>query len=243
MRKYIIFANLVLVIVFIFLGMKSYDSVKGLSLRKKVNIPMKDSNRDYAKARKYSRTSFMAGANHPINYYDVIPEKNLFRPERKEYKEESLSTEKNQAQAGGNSISPPAIDLYGIMIDKQKKVALLYDKREKEKNLRYKIVSTGAEIQGYTIMRIQTEQIILEKDGRQATIQLSQEKAARGGIMATGKQARTIIGKEETKKKVVTKPVSSKKDIPMGVPFIVQEGNVKYRVIKTPVGEKKIRIK
>lgn len=242
MRKYIIFANLVLVIVFIFLGMKSYDSVRGLSLRKKVNIPIKDSNRDYANARKYSHTSFMAGANHPINYYDVIPEKNLFRPERKEYKD-PLSTEKKEAQAGGNSIPPPAIDLYGIMIDKQKKVALLYDKREKEKNLRYKVVSTGAEIQGYTIMRIQTEQIILEKDGRQATIQLSQAKAARGGIMATGKQARTIIGKEKTKKKVVTKPVSSKKDIPMGVPFIVQEGNVKYRVIKTPVGEKKIRIK
>ena len=37
--------------------------------------------------------------------------------------------------------------------------------------------------------------------------------------------------------------MSSKKDIPMGVPFIVQEGNVKYKVIKTPVGEKKIMIK
>ena len=156
------------------------------------------------------------------------------------------------------------------MIDNTKKVALIYDKREREKNLRYKVVSKGDEIQGYKVTRIQAEQIIVEKDGSTATILLSQEKAARGGIMATKKKVPNIVNKTkekgksitipkidrklvpdktphkapafEIKKNEKTTPVIAKKDIPMGIPFIVQEGNEKYRVIKTPVGEKKIRI-
>ena len=272
MRKYIIFANCALVIVVIFLGMKSYDSVKELSQRKKMDIPIKHSKVEYSKTLRHSRTSFLAGASHPVNYYNVIPKKDLFRPEREEYNEESLSIEKKEASTVKKNIPMPAVDLYGIMIDKKKRVALLYDKREKEKNLRYKVVSIGAEIQGYTLVRIETDQIIVEKDGNTATILLNQVKAARGGVMVTKQKVRKIIGieKEKMKQTGTTKtgqPIKifpgiehsksdafkiqkegaattaiDKKDIPRGVPFIVQEGNVKYRVIKTPVGEKKVRI-
>lgn len=272
MRKYIIFANLFLVIAVIFLGMKSYDRAKELSQRKKINTPIKHSNREYTKARKYSRNSLLAGASHSVNYYNVIPEKDLFRPERKEYKEEPLSNKKKEVEIKKKDIQPPAVDLYGIMIDKKKSVALVYDKREKEQNLRYKVVSTGDEIQGYKVIRIQAEQIIVEKAGRMATIPLSHAKSARGGIMDTEEKVTKIIKKTEptgksvtmpkearklvpdkipqkqkaptfeTKKKENTKPAITKKDIPMGVPFIVQKGNKKYRIIKTPVGEKKITI-
>ncbi len=218
MRRYIIFANIALFIIFIFLGMKGYDSLKELSLIKKANISVKDSHRDYTKARKGSHTSFIAGMGHSADYYDVIPEKDLFRPERKEYNE-PLSSEGDETQTGKERIPLPAIDLYGIMIDKQKKLALIYDRHEKEPGLRHKVVSLGAEIQGYKLKVIQPEQIVFEKGGFLSTIKLIHKKQARGGIMAAGKKAPKIIEKGETKGKGVQQPVSTKREIPRGRPY------------------------
>ena len=247
MRKYIIFANLALVIVVIFLGMKSYGRMKELSREKKINIPIKQGNREYAKVPKKLRPSSMAGSRHPGSYYDVIPKNNLFRPERKEY-EEPLSNEKKKAPMDNKDIRPPAVDLYGIMIDNNKKVALIYDQREKVQNLRYKVVSIGSEIQGYEVIRIQAEHIIVEKDGRRATIKLSQAKVARGGMMTPSKKVPKIVKKTKTTEKGVTTPGKVKKLVPDNIPprapafEIKKEGGFTYKIIKTPVGERKIRI-
>jgi hypothetical protein len=245
MRRYIIFANIALFILFIFLGMKGSRGLIEFYRIKKGDISLTGDVQRHTKTRERTPAPVIAGMGHSIDYYDVIPEKDLFRPERKEY-ESPLPSEENEIQSVENEIRPPAIDLYGIMIDKQRKLALLYDKREKEQNLRYKVVSSGTEIQGYKLILIQPEQIIFEKNGRKATVKLSQAKAARGGIMTAGRKAPQII--KEEKGKGASLAVSVKKEAPSEKPSESRRGtakeeeDVKYKIIDTPFGKLKRRI-
>lgn len=247
MRRYIIFANIALFIVFIFLGMNGSRGLRELYQVKKGNINLKGRLHDY-QAHERLPASSIAGMGHSADHYNVITEKDLFRPERKEYEKPLPSEEdemQDEVQTVENEIRPPAIDLYGIMIDRNRKLALLYDNREKEVNLRYKVVSSGTEIQGYKIIVIQPEQIIFEKDGRRTTIKLSQKKEARGGLMAAGGKTTQII--EEGKGKGASLAVSIKKDAPRKKPETKsgtgkEDDSVKYKIVNTPFGKRKVRI-
>jgi hypothetical protein len=272
MRRYIVFGNIALFIVCIFLGPRAYREMREVYSAKNGILHLGDGLSPTHKEQERLPAPVIAGMGHPADYYRVIHEKNLFRPEREEYENFLPSEdegEEDEASTGQKEIRPPAVDLYGIMIDEKKKVALLYDKREKNANLRYKVVSQGDEIQEYTLILIQPEQIVFEKSGAKATIELSQIKPARGGFMTvakeapkvaktgTGEAAPTAVSVE--KKAAVKKPPGKGESSSLAV-SVEKEAAVKapskksatkgtddeegeYKIIDTPFGKVKRKIK
>jgi hypothetical protein len=271
MRRYIVFANIALFIVCIFLGPRAYRGIGEVYSVKNGVLHLRDGLPATHKERERLLAPVIAGMGHPAEHYDVIHVKNLFRPEREEY-ENFLPSEGeeggDEAETAEKQIRPPDVDLYGIMIDTKRKVALIYDKRERDQYQRYKVVSPGDEIQGYKLVLIQPEEIVLEKDGRRATIELSQNKPARGGVMAVAKEAPKVASKEKAEatptavsveKEAAVKAPPGKGETPSLAVSVEKEAAVKapskgssegksdeegeYKIIDTPFGKVKRRIK
>jgi hypothetical protein len=256
MRRYIILTNIALFILFIFLSIKGYNEARELILIKKGNLGI-EGNIDYNQTKDGLPASFIAGIGHSSDYYNVIPEKNLFRPERKEYESPlPLSSEEDSEEINvEDEIKPPAVDLYGIMIEGQKKTALLFDKRETDKNLQYKVVSPETTIQDFKLIRIEPNQLIFEKQGRKAILELSHKKYARGGVMSVeSKKSPTVITTEgkgaktkdsklavsvESSEKGTSKISSTKKRSDKEG----EEDNAEYKIIDTPFGKVKRKVK
>jgi hypothetical protein len=272
MRRYIVFANIALFIVCIFLGPRAYREMREVYSSKNGISHLRGDLPTKHKEQERLPAPVLAGMGHPADYYSVVHEKDLFRPERMEHEEALPSEEEESEDEAGTAkkeIRPPLIDLYGIMIEKKKKVALLYDRREINTNLRYKVAAQGDEIQGYKLVLIQPEQIVFEKSGQKATIGLSQKKPARGGIMAVAKEAPKVAKQEKgkasptavsvEKKAVVKAPpgkgkasslaVSVEKETTVKKPSATGSSKGKsdeegeYRIINTPFGKLKKRIK
>jgi len=249
MRRYIIFTNIVLFILFIFLSMQDYNGFRKLYLIRQGDLDLKENtNADYEK--DILPASVIAGIGRSADYYNVIPEKDLFRQERKEY-EAPLPSEEDVGDTVEDGIKPPAVDLYGIMIEGQKKIALLYDKQEKEQNLRYKVVSPGTDIQGFNLIKIDPEQLIFEKNGKKAILVLSHQKQARGGIMSLGKGgAKVITKKAETREEkgsqlAISVETSSKETsgTKRKSAQAKEDENAEYKVVDTPFGKVKRKVK
>jgi len=253
MRRYIIITNIALFILCIFLSIKCYNEARELILIKKGDLGI-EGNIDNNQTKGGLPASFIAGMGHSSDYYNVIPEKNLFRPERKEY-EAHLPSQEDVEDIVEDKIKPPAVDLYGIMIEGQRKTALLFDKREKDKNLQYKVVSPGTTIHDFSLISIEPRQLIFEKNGRKAILELSHSKHARGGVMsvesktspkvvtAEGKKAEEkdtkLVVSVESSEKETSKTSSIKKESGRGE----KEENAEYKVIDTPFGKIKRKIK
>ena len=271
MRRYIIFINIALLILFIFLSMKGYNEAKELVLIRKGHLGIEGSV-DGNQVKDGLPASFIAGIGHSSDYYDVIPEKNLFRPERKEYENplplpsEEEDVDGEEGIAIEDEIKPPAVDLYGVMIEGQRKMALLFDKREMDKNLQYKVVSPGIAIQDFKLIRIEPNQLIFEKKGHKAVLELSHKKHARGGVMSVGakaspkvittaggnkNKASTKASKEDSKlvvsvdspKKGSSSPISNIKKRPKKSGRGEKENNAEYQVVDTPFGKVKRKVK
>jgi hypothetical protein len=164
-----------------------------------------------------------------------------------------------------DEIKPPAVDLYGIMIEGQRKTALLFDKREKDKNLQYKVVSPGTAIQDFKLIRIEPNQLIFEKKGHKAVLELSHNKYARGGVMSVGakKSPKVVTTAGGKKKKTSTRaskgdsklvvsvdspkkgssPISNIKKSPKRSGRGEKEDNAEYQVVDTPFGKVKRKVK
>ena len=256
MRRYIILTNIALLVLFIFLSIKGYNEARELVLIKQGNLGIEE-NMDYNQEKEGLPGSFIAGIGHSYDYYNVIPEKDLFRPERKEH-ESPLPVEPEEENGEvvlEDEIRPPAVDLYGIMIEGQRKTALLFDKREKDTKLQYKVVSQGTDIQDFKVIRIEPERLIFEKNGQKAILELSHDKQARGGFMSVGSakspkvvttKAKETKGKDsklavsvESSEKSDSKVSSTKKTSSKGK----EDDNAEIQIIDTPFGKVKRKVK
>jgi hypothetical protein len=244
MRRYIIFINSTLLILFLFLGTKGYHGAREWYLVKQGDIGIKG-GAPGSQAKERLPIPPKASLGHSIDYYHPVTEKDLFRPERREY-EAPLPSQEEPAPVVEKEIPPPAIELYGVMLEKGGELALLYDKREKDPDLRFKLVSPGTEVQGYTLAAIQAEQVVFKRNGHEIKIELSHGKSQRGGIMAASKIAPTIIEKGGEKAPLavsVEKKTPKKKPSKPKVTTAKKEEGEETVIINTPFGklEKKIK--
>lgn len=103
--------------------------------------------------------------------YAIISEKNLFRPDRKEW-----IIEKPDAKMVDKKIDTSKLELFGTIIVGDKKGALIHDKQAKKEEKRTNIYSLGDYIGGYVISAIDEKRVVLDYYGEKVTLSLHEGK-------------------------------------------------------------------
>jgi len=105
--------------------------------------------------------------------YAIISEKNLFRPDRKEWVIENPDSE-----IVDKKVNPDELELYGTIIIGDKKSALIHEKKSKrkDKNEKAEIYSLGDYIGGYVVSAIDEKRVVLDYYGEKVTLYLHEGK-------------------------------------------------------------------
>lgn len=136
--------------------------------------------------------------------YAIISEKNLFRPDRKEW-----VIEKSDSKMVDKKINPDELELYGTIIVGNKKSALIHEKKTKRKgkrkNGKAEIYSLGDYVGGYVISAIDEKRVVLDYYGDKVTLYLHEGKESpKGDVTPLSEEkpkTRKIKHKSEKKKK------------------------------------------
>jgi len=116
--------------------------------------------------------------------YAIISEKNLFRPDRKEW-----VIEEQDSKIVDKKIDPNELELYGTIIIGDKKSALIHDKKSKSKgrgkakenNKQAEIYSLGDYVGGYVVSAIGEKRVVLDYYGEKVTLYLHEGKESPKG--------------------------------------------------------------
>jgi len=147
--------------------------------------------------------------------YKIISEKNLFRPDRSEW-----VIEKTDSNLPQKEVDPDKLELFGTIIVGEKKSALIYNEKPREKGKRARktrssrgrkrgeteLYSLGDYIGGYIVTEIEEKRVVLDYFGETLTLNLQD-------------------GKEPTKGDVT--PLDVKKPIPKRKPKIKPKSTAK----------------
>ncbi len=97
--------------------------------------------------------------------YQIIVDKDLFRPERTEWKSPTGEGENVPARV------PPQIVVYGIVITKASKFAWIQEQGKTEKMIK---ISEGGEINGWKVVAIESNNLSVKNNGQTLTFNLIQ---------------------------------------------------------------------
>ena len=151
LRRYIIVINFVFIILGLFLGNRIYA----------VWNPGEDPREGLSTAQKgqttFSLPALIPPKKPPRKTCQVIMDKDLFRPERTEWRPQTQSTQKVKTARTELNIT-----VYGIVISDDLKFAWIKLEGKKQK---VKKVSEGESIKGWTVSRIDPEYVELTGGG------------------------------------------------------------------------------
>jgi len=133
--------------------------------------------------------------------YTIISEKNLFRPDRKEW-----VIEEPDSKMVDKKVDPNKLELYGTIIIGDKKSALIHDKKSKKKggNKKAEIYSLGDYIGGYVVSVIDEKRVVLDYYGEKVTLYLHEGKEPTKGDF-------TPLSEEKPKPKKIKQKKAEKK--------------------------------
>lgn len=124
--------------------------------------------------------------------YSIISEKNLFRPDRSEW-----VIEKTDSNLPQKAVDPDTLELFGTIIVGDKKSALIYHEKPREKardtrkgriirkrqRKKAELYSPGDYIGGYTVSKIEEKKVVLDYRGETLTLNLQDGKEPTQGVV------------------------------------------------------------
>jgi hypothetical protein len=158
LRRYVIIINVLLIVVSFFLLSKIFrvwaplESPKPAAIKKEntANLPA-------------LKVSF--APHNPRNAYQGIVDKDLFRPERTEWKSPTEEGKNVSARI------PPQIVVYGIVITKASKFAWIQEQGKTAKMIK---ISEGGEISGWRVVTIESNTLSIKNGDQILTFNLIQ---------------------------------------------------------------------
>jgi len=148
--------NLLLIIVLCFLGFKFYETFRATAGMPAPSDIKQKKTKDVSK----KRAPLLNSAS-----YEVITQKDLFRPSRAASEKKVEKTDEKEAPK-----NPPK--LFGTIILDNEKTAILQDSESKNT----KVYKLNELIAGYTISDILEDKVVLVKDGEKHEIKLREDK-------------------------------------------------------------------
>jgi hypothetical protein len=157
-RRYVIIINVLLIAGSLFL------------LTRIISIWGTDRYPKTASLNKEKPTSFLSlnmcfSPPKPKNYYQLIVNKDLFRPERTEWKSPTPEGENALARV------PPQLVLYGIVITKAVKYAWIQEQGKMDRLIK---ISEGGEINGWKVINIESNSLSVKNGAQVLTFNLIQ---------------------------------------------------------------------
>lgn len=113
----------------------------------------------------------IAGPAEAADPYAVITEKNLFRPDRKEWVIEKLDTKMMDKKVDAGNLQ-----LYGTIIIGERKGALIQDKKANKNDKKSDLYSLGDYIGGYVLSAVEEKSVVLDYYGEKVTLYLHEGK-------------------------------------------------------------------
>ncbi len=222
------FINAVLMVIVVFLALKVYGVWSdGYGVSHKAG---------FQGSKKPIRQKRMLKGNVPAeSSYGVIVSKNLFSPDRMEPVAESLRNETRETKLPGKKIY-----LYGVVLSDDYKLALITNPVRGKGDRKDIWVHVGDKVDDLKVIEILKDRILLAKGLKEYEISLyDKNKPKRRGISTSGKKPTVVVAdarKEE--KRTQGKGSQGKKSVEE-----VESDKGKYRIIDTPFGKIKRRIK
>jgi len=169
--------------------------------------------------------------------YGVIVSKNLFSPDRMEPAAESLRNETRETKLPGKKIY-----LYGVVLSDDYKLALITNPLRGKGERKDIWVHVGDKVDDLKVIEILKDRILLAKGLKEYEISLyDKNKPKRRGVSKSGKKPTVVVADAKAKKKgkkAQGTGSQGKKSVEE-----VESDEGKYRIIDTPFGKIKRRIK
>ena len=218
----IVIINIMLALVLIFFGFKTYGVWK-----KGEDVVI--GNQKTGKAALHSPKKVAEREILPESYYSAVIERDLFSPERREFLPEVSESE---VEADPQKMAGMKIALYGVVMMDDDVTALVSnpDKKTGEKPTRW--VRTGDKLGNVTVVSIQKESILLSDGTQKYRISLYDHAKPQTRPTAPKTEKPTVITtKTETKPEKPEKPKNE------------NISNEQYETYSTPFGTMKRRKK
>jgi hypothetical protein len=169
--------------------------------------------------------------------YGVIVSKNLFSPDRMEPVAEELRDEARETKLPGKKIY-----LYGVVLSDDYKLALITNPLRGKGERKDIWVHVGDKVDDLKVIEILKDRILLAKGLKEYEISLyDKNKPKRRGVSKSGKKPTVVVADAKAKKKgkkAQGTGSQGKKSVEE-----VESDEGKYRIIDTPFGKIKRRIK
>jgi len=181
----------------------------------------------------HTRTAQHAGP-FPQGHYEDIVTRNLFSPDRQQPEAKPVDTtiEKEEKKL------VPNIVLYGVVIAGDDSKALLTNPERSKDSRRFTWASTGEMLDGYEVVKIDPEKVVLQKDGKSYEVGLYTEKAMRSPP-PTMKPTVVLHQSEPPKSELAEKEPVLPEGKPTDGKEKVEDGE--FEIMKTPFGDMKRR--
>jgi len=186
LRRYILLINLVFILLVLFFGNRIYGVWKpGTDLNQRLSQP--PSNQ-----ASFSLPALLTSPKHARTDYQVIIDKDLFRPERTEWRIHSKQKQKDV----NHSRTELNLTVYGIVISDDLTFAWI---KLAGKNQKIKKVTEGDSMEGWTVSRIDADYVELTGG----------EKSVKHNLIKKGQPKSRTIPKSPITKKPRRKPSRS----------------------------------
>jgi type II secretory pathway component PulC len=162
---------LLLTIIVLLLGYYSYQNIQMWSQPLPQPSPKETAKKPEGKGKIELAPLFLAKEGNPAADIQVISEKNIFSPERKEFS--------SQATDQGKSMTRPQVVLYGVLIGPEMQMAIVVNPgrtlRKGERDVT--TVKLGERLGEYKLAKVMADRIVLEAPGDSFEVLLIDPKA------------------------------------------------------------------
>jgi len=218
----IVIINIMLALVLIFFGFKTYGVWK-----KGEDVVI--GNQKTSKAALHSPKKVAEREILPESYYSAVIERDLFSPERREFLPEVSESE---VEAEPQKMPGKKITVYGVVIVDDDVTALISNPERKSGEKPTRWVRTGDKLGDITVVSIEKASILLSDGIQKYRISLYDHAKPQTRPTAPKTEEPTVITtKTQTKPKEPEKPKDEK------------ISNEQYEIISTPFGKMKRRKK
>jgi len=229
--------NLALAVLVVFSGIKAADvwfDDDGSVLNSKVS----ERPAERAPEKKISRE-----AVPPETAFEVVLEKNIFSPNRKEYLPPPEGSAENKPEVAELRIPGKKVVLYGVVLMEGYRKALVTNLEKKGKERDVLWIREGEAYGDFKVSRIEKDKVFLEGNGQEYEIALyGDDKPQRQAVSVSEGKPTVIAPAEDKKEEVAVVPAGGGK--PGGSPSVSSPASdgqggedAEYEIINTPFGK------